>query len=63
MLTLSATDLAIAMAHKTGTLSVSDETGRFGPYVCIRDEHGTIEVAWSRQEANERINSVMARHA
>ena len=61
MLTLSATDLAIATAAKNGTLSVTKEAGRFGSYWAISDGHGLIEVALSASEAAERTEDIHQR--
>lgn len=55
---LSATDLAIAKAIKAGTLSITERDGRFGPYWSIEDAHGVIEVALSREEADERVAAI-----
>lgn len=57
---LSATDLAIANAIKAGKLVVAECEGRFGPYWSIEDTHGVIEVALSREEADERIGAIRA---
>lgn len=57
MLTLSATDLAIAIAAKAGTLTVTECEGRFGAYWAIEDDHGVIEVALSAEEAAERVKA------
>ncbi len=55
MLLASATDLAINIAAKSGTLKVTEAVGRFGPYWAIEDDHGVIEVALSAEEAQERV--------
>ena len=60
VLTLSATDVAIATAIKAGTLTIAEREGRFGPYWTIGDERGTIEVVDTRQEADERICAIRA---
>lgn len=57
---LSSTDLAIANAIKAGTLAIAECEGRFGPYWSIEDDHGVIEVALSREEADERIGTIRA---
>lgn len=57
---LSATDLAIALAIKDGSLTVSEFQGRFGAYWSIEDSHGLIEVALSAEEAAERIATIRA---
>lgn len=63
MMTLSATDLAIATAIKSATLETTRETGRYGEYIAINDEVGIIEVALDMQEARERIADIMRRIA
>ncbi len=55
MILLSATCLAIRVAREKGTLRVTEETGRFGAYWAIQDEHGLIEVALTKAEADERV--------
>lgn len=55
---LSATDLAIALAIKDGSLKVSEWQGRFGAYWSIEDSHGLIEVALSAEEAEARIAKI-----
>ncbi len=57
MILLSATDLAISIARKNGTLRVTEETGRFGQYWAIKDDQGLIEVAMTLAEADKRIGS------
>ena len=59
MTTASATDFAIANAASDGTLSVTDHFDRFGDaYVSISDDHGTIEVSYSRKDALSRIKGI-----
>lgn len=53
--TLSATDLAIRIAKREGTLRVSEHTGRFGQYWAISDSHGVIEVHDTAAEADARV--------
>ena len=62
MLLLSATDLAIAVASKAGTLTVTNHTNeRLGcEYWVIGDDAGLIEVALSEAEAAARISAVAA---
>ena len=60
MLYLSATDVAIAIAAKRGTLSLTEREGRFGPYVAICDDHGLIEVADDMAAAQARVAQVEA---
>lgn len=57
MLLLSATDFAIRIASKDGSLSVTEHEGRFGPYWAISDSHGLIEVAMSHEEAGQRVKA------
>lgn len=63
MLFVSATDLAIALAIKNGTLAVNECEGRVGAYWSIEDDHGLIEVALSAEEADERISEIKRRAA
>lgn len=52
----SATDVAIRIAHRNGTLALREMPSRFGgTFVAILDDHGTIEVAADRQEAEARV--------
>lgn len=57
---LSATDVAIAMALKSGDLKVVECEGRFGPYWAIEDGFGLIEVALSADEADSRVSAIRA---
>jgi hypothetical protein len=53
---LSATDVAIAIAAKSGTLRLVEHVSRFGDtFVAIEDDFGVIEVADTRQEADARV--------
>jgi hypothetical protein len=58
MLTLSATCLAIAAAHKAGELRIVAREGRFGQFFSIEDATGVIEVADTFGQANQRLNEV-----
>ena len=59
MLTLSATDLAIALAVKAGTLRLTERASRLGgTFVAIEDAVGVIEVASDMAEAERRIAEV-----
>ena len=62
MLLLSATDLAIALADKAGTLTVTAHTNERldCDYWAIGDDAGLIEVALSEAEATARISAVTA---
>ena len=60
---LSATCLAIATADRNGTLRLVERVGRLGPYVAFEDDHGVIEVALSRGEADERLADIRRRIA
>ena len=55
MQTLSATDLAIAVANERDTLTLNEREGRFGTFIIIADENGTIEVADSMEDAMARV--------
>ena len=62
MLTLSATDVAIALAHEAGTLIVKEFTTRFGEtWIKVADEHGTIEVHPSWDDYHSRFDAIMER--
>ena len=61
MIGISATDVAIAMAHERGTLLIERRVGRFGEYFAVSDEHGLIEVHNTDTELEERIGSVLER--
>lgn len=59
MRTLSATDLAIALAIKAGTLRLVERASRLGgTFVAIEDAVGVIEVASNMKEAQQRIEEV-----
>ena len=58
---LSATDVAIAAAIVSGTLSVSSHPSTLGgTYIAIEDQHGLIEVAQTAEQAEERIAAIRA---
>lgn len=61
--TLSATCVAIAAAHKAGTLRVYEREGRFGIHAVIADHVGVIETPDTVSEANERVRAVLERAA
>ena len=53
---ISATDVAISLASKAGTLTLVERASRFGGvYVAIGDEHGIIEVADDMKSAQRRV--------
>lgn len=53
---LSSTDLAIAVAAKAGTLTLTERPSRFGDtYVAIGDDVGLIEVQLTMAEAQARV--------
>ena len=54
----ASTDLAITIADKAGSLSLIEREGRFGQFVAICDEAGTIEVADTMGEAEARVRDV-----
>jgi hypothetical protein len=52
----SATDYAILVAARAGTLRVTDQVSRFGsPFAAIQDDHGVIEVHEDREAAERRV--------
>lgn len=54
----SATDLAIKIAKRDGHLVLVQRRGRFGEYVSIQDNQGTIEVADTMADAERRVKEV-----
>ena len=56
----SATDVAIAKAIRSGTLSVVERPSRFAgeTYIAIGDDFGLIEVQLSQAEADARIAAI-----
>lgn len=57
--TLSATDLAIAVAIKAGMLTLTERPSRFGDtYIAIADDHGLIEVQLTAGEAEARVAAI-----
>ena len=57
----SATDAAIALAAKAGTLTLTERPSRFGDtFVAICDDHGLIEVQLTMAEAEARLRQVGA---
>jgi hypothetical protein len=61
MQTLSATDLAIAVAIKANTLTIERCEGRFGEFFAIGDNRGLIEVALDSDEVDCRIEAIRER--
>lgn len=56
---LAATDLAIAIAAKRGTLRLVERPSRFGDtFIAIEDDRGIIEVADDMIAANARVQAV-----
>lgn len=53
--TLSATCVAIAAAHKAGTLRIYERQGRFGMHAVIADHVGVIETPDSLSEERRDI--------
>jgi hypothetical protein len=59
MRSLSATCLAIALAHRNGSLRLVERPSRFGDtFVAIEDAVGIIEVANNMAEAHARVVGV-----
>jgi hypothetical protein len=59
MRTLSATDLAIAVAIKANTLRMEVRPSRFGDtYVALSDEAGLIEVHLTQDGADARLAAI-----
>lgn len=54
----SATDLAIRIAKRDGHLVLVERTGRFGSYVSVQDNRGTIEIADTMELAQKRVEEV-----
>ena len=63
MLAVSSQCLAIAKADQAGTLSLIEREGRFGSFVAICDDRGTIEVADTLAEASARLAAIHAKLA
>lgn len=62
MTNLPATDLAIAMALRSGNLRIEEITTRFGDIaIAICDAAGLIEIADSGRAAEARISDVAGR--
>lgn len=58
--TLSATDLAIAVAMAANTLTLTERPSRFAgeTYIAISDDVGLIEVHLTRAEADARLAAI-----
>lgn len=64
MRTLSATCLAIAIAHKNGSLRLVERASRFGgTFIAMEDDHGLIEVQANMEDAKLRIAAIIKRAA
>lgn len=64
MIGISATDVAIRRAVRLETLRLVERPSRLGgTYVAIEDDHGLIEVADTRAEAEARVQSCWAQAA
>lgn len=63
MIALSSQCLAIAMASRNGTLALVERSGRFGLFIAICDDRGTIEVCDDLQSANARVSAILERMA
>lgn len=48
----------IRAAHHNGKLRLIERQGRFGSYISIQDNFGTIEVADDMEAAQRRVASV-----
>ncbi len=58
---ISATDLAIALAHREQTLRVTICPSRLGgTFAAIEDDCGVIEVWLSKEQAEDRISNVLS---
>lgn len=58
-LLLSATDVAIRLAHENGTLKMGVGVGRFGAYTYLEDETGLLEVFPDNAAAGARIEALV----
>jgi len=63
MIALSSACMAIANADKSGAIRFVERQGRFGPYVAICDNQGTIEVHDTLVEAFDRVRELRRRAA
>lgn len=61
MLAVSSQCFAIATAAKAGSLSLVEREGRFGSFIAICDDRGTIEVCDTADEAHSRIRNIRER--
>lgn len=55
---MNASTLAIREANANGSLRIVEREGRFGTFYAVCDDHGTIEVFDSRNEAVDHIEVV-----
>lgn len=63
MIAVSASSVAIALAHKAGTLRIFEREGRFGTHAVIVDHVGVIETPDTLAEANAIVAAILERIA
>lgn len=60
LLSLSSTDLSIALAHKAGTLRFVERASRLGgTFISVEDAVGVIEVHETRAAADARLAQIL----
>ena len=59
---MNSTTLAIILANRAGTLSINERfSERLGnTYFTLDDDKGTIEIALTEQEAEDRVSECMS---